>query len=189
MNQLIALLAQTPQEASSSSASQSSMLTSDRIATLAIGAVLTLVIREVWGYVKSRRATRARWRTLVTVARDEIAFNLGKLEQLEKELGKFVKTLTGQGGQHAFIPSYTVYPEFLEHQRRLIAEHGLSGSETVKNLGHCAFELRHIAKRIADARTSGQPTISASDWQGTHGLVSTNVKTFQGVLEELSAQL
>lgn len=184
MNSLLPFLAQT-----TTPAPAASLLTGERIASGAIGVLVGLVIREIWVLVKDRRASRGRLRTLTTVAHDEITFYLAKLQQLEEELGAFVKTITGLGGTQVFTPSYTVYPDFLEHQRRLIAEHRLSSSEIVRDLGHCAFELRHIAKRMADARTAGAPTLAVSDWSGTHGLVSKNVKVFQAMQEKLKQAL
>ena len=153
----------------------------ERIALLAIGAALGVAIREVWALWKERRARRARLRVLLQVARDEVQFYLQKLQQLAQEIGQFLQA-TQQGGTQRFTPSYTLYPEFLEHQRRLLAEHSLAKQDVVRDLGHCAFELRHITKRLADARTLQGGVLATQDWTGTHGLVAANIATFQNML-------
>ena len=159
-------------------------ITWERIGILAIGAVVGLLIREAWASCKERRARRARLKVLLLVARDEVQFYLTKLQQLEHDLATFLASMQ-QGGTAQFTPSYTLYPEFLEHQRRLLAEHRLSSQGVVRDLGLCAFELRHIAKRISDARTTQGGLLAASDWAGPHALVETNMPTLKTMLDTI----
>ncbi len=148
---------------------------------------------------KEAIATLEGYKICLQSTANELEFYASKLKKLSQDLEEVVKKLT-QWKVDWIIPSYGVYPDFLEKCKITISEHQ-KNSLIVKNVGHCHFELCHISARLdlfkkqmetqlsqdGGARTH-ELSIRLINCEGFKKLVDSNVVVFTNTRDELLAE-
>lgn len=89
---------------------------------------------------------------------NELVFYKQKLTQLSNDLANLLHQIKNM--QAWIIPSYGVYPDFLEKCKETLNTF-FKNSDLVREIGHCHFELCHIRERLeslkAELRTPIEP--------------------------------
>lgn len=96
---------------------------------------------------------RRRFSAAITSAGNELEFYVAKLKYLSDQLGALVNAFESPNNGRLVLPSYTLYPSFLEQAKNRLAEF-MRQPELVKEVGHCHFELGHVVKRLDRLQTS-----------------------------------
>jgi hypothetical protein len=87
---------------------------------------------------------------------NELGFYKQKLTQLSDDLAKLSHQMKNM--QAWVIPSYSVYPDFLEKCKGTLNVF-FKNPDLVRDIGHCHFELCHIKERLESIKTELQTPI------------------------------
>ena len=120
---------------------------------------------------------------------------LDKLHQLSNEITDIITSITPAQTKSIIIPSYSLYPDFLEKSKIEINSF-FRNSDLVKNIGECHFELCHILERLNFLKDEFKkpfnqlhiPT-TITNLEGFGSLVDKNIKTFECVISDIDKEL
>lgn len=155
-----------------------------QVVSVLMGAVVTFIaflIKERYYRRKDERKRTVRKIALLQSAGAEIGFYRGKLVQIKNQIDEIIPALTSE--QRVIVPTYTVYPGFIENLKTELAR-DVEEPDLVKKLSHCHFELAHIARRLADnismtGKGKGSVKDQQARWGGLRKLVNSNITTFK----------
>jgi|GEM_PF-5363526 len=123
---------------------------------------------------------------------NELEFYNAKLNQLSGELEKLANTL--QQRNVFIIPSYSLYPDFLE-KCKIALNTFHKNPHLVKEIGHCHFELCHILARLDFLKVEMSTSLQQSQTQlhianirGFKELVDSNIPVFKATCDLLLAE-
>ncbi len=122
--------------------------------------------------------------------RDELYFYIEKLKQLSKDFASIQKQISM--GQQINIPSYSLYPNFLE--RAKIEQYVFFKNPVlVKKIGKCHYELAHVSERLnffkKKASNKEWSFFNKANLIGYRMLLGHKIKQFKSVISEIDLEL
>jgi len=161
------------------------------IITGVITSFLAFLIKEWIQNKKAKKLELKKYTILLQSTRNEISFYQGKLNQLSGEINNIINDL--QKGNKCIMPSYSLYPDFLEKCKIEINSFFLS-SELVKEVGECHFELCHILERFSTEKGDLIKNNPADEFalvnlNGLKILIDDNIHRFSEVISHLDEEI
>jgi len=170
-----------------------------------IGALLSLLIYLIQ-HKRQRKdeleKQRRKYQICLESIKNELNFYCIKLEQVDREIENLQKEFKENTG-HYVVPSYSFYPGFLE-QSKIELNKFFENSEIVDAVGHCHFELCHIADRLdsvkrmfSDTSTEllkGMDLINrlyamAKNFEGINALIKNNITDFKKTISKMEIEI
>jgi len=139
---------------------------------------------------KARLRQEARkYAVVARSARDELRLYEDKLRQLSSEFKDIISALRNRSERVFLVPSYGVYPAFLEHVKLQLSEFYREES-LVRQLSACHFELEHIRDRLEEAKRAlraspPEPAGYPANLAGFVLLLDNDVKVFAATAQSL----
>ena len=124
------------------------VLDSNLVAAI-IGFVSALFVYYLTDRSQSKKKAdedRRKYLVLLSATMKELLFYQGKLATLSEKLAGCITDLK-KGTPGIILPSFSVYPEFLE-QSKIQLNSLFQNASIVQKVGHCHFELCHVLERL-----------------------------------------
>lgn len=155
----------------------------------------------VW---KNKKIENKKYAIVLESTKNEASFYLDKLRQLSNDISDTITSITStqaksiisqNKSQNIRIPSYSLYPDFLEKSKIEINSF-FRNSDLVKDIGECHFELCHILERLNFFKNEFKkpfkqlhiPT-TIQNLRGFKSLIDKNIKTFKHVILDIDKKL
>lgn len=146
-------------------------------------ALLTFGIKELFFYILKKRNENSKYRIVLDSTKDELIYYLGKLKQLRDD---FLSPSSGKdGGKKYLIPSFSLYPNFLE-KSKIDIHSFFRNKDIVRIVSECHFEISHINERLSSLKNRSQ---NESTIQGLKKLVETNIERFERAIDAIDIEL
>jgi hypothetical protein len=158
----------------------------------AASAIIVFAAGAAWKDWKEKKTKLEKYLVTLTFSVDEVSFYKERLDQLSEELGKLAATLGTAGSVRVIIPSYSLYPKFLERSKLELAKFHRNAA-LVKKVSRTHFELCHIAERLSELKKtfadgSTNSAFTRSNVEGFKSLIDDDAPGFVACGEALAAE-
>ncbi len=110
---------------------------------------LSLLLHGWYRDKKDEKNESKKYSLCLVSTKNELPFYLDKLIQLSDNISEIINAI--QNESLIIIPSYSLYPDFLEKTKIEINSY-FRNSQLVRDIGHCHFELSHISERLKNTK-------------------------------------